>query len=218
MASSHNITQQLHRYTAQLNCSNLKLAKEAAAASFKDIALLRANVDRTFASTYNARDGAVTMRASSTSDSSAPLPPMEKEYERDKEGTRMTRPAGAYEEDFNGDALQDPFERSLVILETDALLHHYKQNFSEQSVPSDRRHSMGDWSVFRAARGDADSTSSSASMALPRTLPFVPIGDAAPDGMKEQEIFSFLDKYSDRLADMVQQKVAAKEKERTASR
>ena len=211
---SHNTTQQLHRCTIRLRYSNLKLAKEAAAASFKDLALLRANVDRTIASTYSARDGTVTMRTASTSDSSAPLPPMDREYEG--EGTDMTRPAGANEEDFNGDAFQDPFERSLVILETDALLHHYKQNFSEQSVPSDARHSMGDWSVFRAARGDADFTSTS--MALPRTLPFVPIDDAVPDGMKEQEIFSFLDKYSDRLADMVQQKVAAKERERTASR
>lgn len=178
----------------------MKLAKEAAAASFKDLALLRANVDRTIASTYSARD--------STSDSSTPPPPMDTDRERD-----TSRPAGAYEENLDRDVFQDPFERSLVILETDALLQHYNQNFSE---PSDARHSIGDWSVFRAARGDAASASTSGAMS--RTLPFVPIDDAVPDGMKEQEIFTFLDKYSDRLADMVQQKVAAKEKERAASR
>ena len=105
----------------------------------------------------------------------------------------------------------DPLECSLVILETDALLHQYKHRFLDPSSSESNTGYLkgGDWSVFRKPPIDPLDSTASGGVTDSTGSDFHPVdADEAPkDGIKESEIFSFLDKYSDRLAEMVKQKV-----------
>lgn len=160
----------------------MKQAQDAADASFKDLAKLRASVDKTLASSYS------TARASTVRGDlsySSAYPPQD---------DRSTA---------------DPLECSLVILETDALLHQYKHRFTDPG-PTDSTSGLlrgGDWSVFRRPQDPMEGTASAGVTDSTGSFQHVDKDDIPKDSMKESEIFSFLDKYSDRLAEMVKQKV-----------
>jgi hypothetical protein len=162
--------------------SQLKQAQDAADASFKDLAKLRASVDKTIASSYG------TARA----------PPVRRDLSY----------SSAYPPQDDR-SMADPLECSLVILETDALLHQYKHRFLDPSTSDANTGHLrgGDWSVFRRPQDPMEGTASAG--VTDSTGSFQPTdGDDVPrDSMKGSEIFSFLDKYSDRLAEMVKQKV-----------
>lgn len=161
----------------------MKQAQDAAEASFKDLAKLRASVDKTIASSYGTAK-IPTVRGD-LSYSSA-YPPTDDR------------------------SMSDPLECSLVILETDALLHQYKHRFLDPSTADSTAGLLrgSDWSVFRRPQADPMEGTASAGV-TDSTGSFQPtdVDDMPKDAMKESEIFSFLDKYSDRLAEMVKQKV-----------
>jgi hypothetical protein len=195
---NHHITNDFH-----IN-SELTRAKQAALASFNELAQLRASLDQTMtSSTFLSQS--IALRESVNCHPKGIVREV-----GSVQGSEFFRPHRDAL-DSTSSILNTDNNGSVVIAEVDALMSEFRQSFM---IPSDgmidvnaSSGTIGSFSQVRAnsSQGNGDN------FRLIRSLNESIKGDPR-ENIDEGEMFSFLDKYSDRLVEMVTNKVKAKEK------
>lgn len=187
-------------------CSELTRAKQAALASFNELAQLRASLDQTLtSSTFLSQS--VALRESVNYQPKGNL-------RSEVGGSELFHPRRDAL-DSTSNILNTGNNGSVVIAEVDALMNEFRQSFMiSPEFPSDGILDVNASSATLGSLSSQVQTNSSQkhgdSFRLIRSLNESMKGDQR-DNIDEGEMFSFLDKYSDRLVEMVTNKVKAKE-------